>query len=215
MCHSKCDQRELRKSPIHTLTTTCCLTFCTNCGFTVISWSMDFSFSSSSIHFNICKGREDIACEVTSDLFPEIIHSGFYEQLLNLHLLIDFVEHCRIVVFFRVVVEADHTILLVNASVDLTVLNLCTIAPRQNRKEKDLCHNGVPTLYIYTITYYVLRALSSVCGPLQDLLTMCKTYFSASCGPDSCTRLAMSCKDNVRKVCQVRKEQEKEKKIFK
>lgn len=30
------------------------LTFCTNCGFTVISWSIDFSFSSSSIHFNIC-----------------------------------------------------------------------------------------------------------------------------------------------------------------
>lgn len=34
-----------------------------------------------------------------------------------------------------------------------------------------------------------------------DQLTMCKTYFSASWGPDSCTRLAMSCKDSVRKVC--------------
>lgn len=28
-------------------------TFCTNWGFTVISWSIDFSFSSSSIHFSI------------------------------------------------------------------------------------------------------------------------------------------------------------------
>lgn len=40
----------------------CCwsppLTFCTNCGFTVISWSIDFSFSSSCIHFNIWKERK-------------------------------------------------------------------------------------------------------------------------------------------------------------
>lgn len=36
-------------------------------------------------------------------------------------------------------------------------------------------------------------------------LTMCKTYFSASWGPDSCTRLAMSCKDSVRKVCKERR----------
>ncbi len=40
------------------------------------------------------------------------------------HLLINFVEHCWVVVFFGVVVEADHPILLVNASVDLTIFNL-------------------------------------------------------------------------------------------
>lgn len=43
---------------------------------------------------------------------------------LTPHLLVNFVEHCRIVVFFGVVVETDHAILLVNASVDLTILNL-------------------------------------------------------------------------------------------
>lgn len=40
------------------------------------------------------------------------------------HLLVNFVEHCWVVVFFGVVVEADHAILLVNASVDLTIFNL-------------------------------------------------------------------------------------------
>lgn len=40
------------------------------------------------------------------------------------HLLVNFVEHCWVVVFFGVVVEAYHTILLVNASVDLTIFNL-------------------------------------------------------------------------------------------
>lgn len=32
------------------------------------------------------------------------------------------------------------------------------------------------------------------------ILTMCRTYFSASWGPDNCTRLAMSCNDRVKKV---------------
>lgn len=40
------------KALIHELAQTG--TFCTNWGFTVISWSMDFSFSSNSIHFSIC-----------------------------------------------------------------------------------------------------------------------------------------------------------------
>lgn len=40
------------------------------------------------------------------------------------HLLVYFVEHCRVVVFFRVVMEADHAIFLVNASIDLTIFNL-------------------------------------------------------------------------------------------
>lgn len=54
----------------------CCwsppLTFCTNCGFTVISWSIDFSFSSSCIHFNIWKerGKKD-TCSFSK------IHAGF------------------------------------------------------------------------------------------------------------------------------------------
>lgn len=34
----------------------------------------------------------------------------------------------------------------------------------------------------------------------SNTLTMCKTYFSASWGPDNCTRLAMSCNDSVKKV---------------
>lgn len=38
--------------------------------------------------------------------------------------MVNFVEHCRVVVFFRVVVEAYHAVLLVNASVDLTIFNL-------------------------------------------------------------------------------------------
>lgn len=34
----------------------------------------------------------------------------------------------------------------------------------------------------------------------ESTLTMCRTYFSASCGPDNCTRLAISCNDSVKKV---------------
>lgn len=49
------------------------------------------------------------------------------------YLLIDFVEHCGVVVFFRVVVEADHAILLVNASVDLAIFNLCR-SPKEKCK---------------------------------------------------------------------------------
>lgn len=45
-------------------------------------------------------------------------------QIKTPHLLIDFVEHCWVVVFFGVVMEADHAILLVNASVDLAIFNL-------------------------------------------------------------------------------------------
>lgn len=41
-----------------------------------------------------------------------------------LHLLINFVKHCWVVVFFRVVMEGDHAIFLVNASIDLTIFNL-------------------------------------------------------------------------------------------
>lgn len=43
------------------------------------------------------------------------------------------------------------------------------------------------------------------CDLCLNGLTMCNTYFSASCGPDSCTRLAMSCKESVRKVCRYQK----------
>lgn len=47
-----------------------------------------------------------------------------------------------------------------------------------------------------------MLAFLDFCGLVSlDQLTMCKTYFSASWGPESCTRLAMSCKDSVRKVC--------------
>lgn len=61
------------------------------------------------------------------------------------------------------------------------------------------------------------KAECSVCGQnaglvfwhFLDQLTMCKTYFSASWGPDSCTRLAMSCKDSVRKVCRVQMKQKR------
>lgn len=41
-----------------------------------------------------------------------------------LHLLINFVKHCWVVVLLWVVMEADHAIFLVNASVDLTIFNL-------------------------------------------------------------------------------------------
>ena len=37
-----------------------------------------------------------------------------------------------------------------------------------------------------------------------DLLTICKTYFSASLGPDSCTLFAISDRDNVRKVWNIK-----------
>lgn len=93
--------------------------------------------------------------------------------------MVDFVEHRWVVVFFRVVVETDHAILLVNASVDLTIFNL-EEADGDSEAPGSLQQLGAPTM---------------------NSLTMCKTYFSASCGPESCTRLAMSCKDNVRKVC--------------
>lgn len=102
----------------------------------------------------------------------------------HLHLLINFVEHCWVVVFFRVVVEADHAILLVNASIDLTIFNL----HRSTRRSMMEIKQKIYFMYVYI--YFFL-----------DQLTMCKTYFSASWGPDSCTRLAMSCKDSVRKVC--------------
>lgn len=36
--------------------------------------------------------------------------------------------------------------------------------------------------------------------------TICRTYFSASWGPESWTRLAMSCKDNVKNVCQTKEQ---------
>lgn len=95
------------------------LTFCTNCGFTVISWSIDFSFSSSSIHFNICtKYRQEREYETALEL------SNAYMWVSYLHLLIDFVKHCWVVVFLRVVMEADHAIFLVNASIDLAIFNL-------------------------------------------------------------------------------------------
>lgn len=44
--------------------------------------------------------------------------------LCAFHLLINFVKHSWVVVFLRVVMEADHAILLVNASIDLTVFDL-------------------------------------------------------------------------------------------
>lgn len=40
------------------------------------------------------------------------------------HLLINFVKHSWVVVFLRVVMEADHAILLINASIDLTIFDL-------------------------------------------------------------------------------------------
>lgn len=40
------------------------------------------------------------------------------------YLLVNFVEHSRVVVFFWVVVETDHAILLVDTSIDLTIFNL-------------------------------------------------------------------------------------------
>lgn len=43
---------------------------------------------------------------------------------LFLYLLVDFVKHRWVVVFFRVVVETDHAILLINAGVDLAIFNL-------------------------------------------------------------------------------------------
>lgn len=156
------------------------LTFCTNCGFTVISWSIDFSFSSSSIHFNICKqyrqGRKyETDLELSNSLWVSYPH-----------LLIDFVKHCWVVVFLRVVMEADHAILLVNASIDLAIFNLS--------KNKRMGLTEVDETIINKMLCLLWLGL-----------TMCNTYFSASWGPDSCTRLAMSCKESVRKVCRKQK----------
>lgn len=50
--------------------------------------------------------------------------------------MINFVEHCWVVVFFGVVVEADHAVLLVNASVDLTIFNLFRSTRRRMMKTK-------------------------------------------------------------------------------
>lgn len=60
------------------------------------------------------------------------------------HLLVNFVEHCWVVVFFRVVMEADHTILLVNASVDLAIFDL-------QKKHKDRCEENKKFRYFLNI----------------------------------------------------------------
>lgn len=45
-------------------------------------------------------------------------------KIKSSHLLVYFVEHCWVVVFFWVVVEADHAVLLVNTGINLTIFNL-------------------------------------------------------------------------------------------
>lgn len=130
------------------------------------------------------------------------------------HLLINFVKHSWVVVFLRVVMEADHAILLVNASIYLTIFDLQEKkkkeCDRERKKIRASQEQSIKDALTTQLEHCVLRSSSleikkNIYCVFLNWLTMCNTYFSASCGPDSCTRLAMSCKDSVRKVCRKQK----------
>lgn len=65
------------------------------------------------------------------------------------HLLINFVKHSWVVVFLRVVMEADHAILLVNASIDLTIFDL------QGQKK----NQSIPRTINKRCAHYTIRTL--------------------------------------------------------
>lgn len=70
--------------------------------------------------------------------------------------------------------------------------------------EVDFGHSPIPfsffTFSIMNTCYFHKHRNPLISFNNESTLTMCRTYFSASCGPDNCTRLAISCNDSVKKV---------------
>lgn len=90
----------------------------------------------------------------------------------NVHVLLNLEVHVGRVVLFRIILEHNHSILLINGGENFTWFDL--------KREGQAQH--------------VIR--TSTCRSL----TICKIYFSASAGPERQARLATSESDSVRKV---------------
>ena len=85
------------------------------------------------MHFSIWGGNSHhVSFPAAKSFTLDYIDLKRDEEIESLYLLVDFVKHCRIVIFFRVVVEANHAILLVNAGIDLPVFNLHAKEPKED-----------------------------------------------------------------------------------